>query len=524
ATGTPANGILGCNPTTEAIGAALGTATATDNCGSVSPTFVDGTISIDGCLRSQTRTWNVTDACGNKAIPVSRTASWTVDTEKPVIIATGTPANGILGCNPTTEAIGAALGTATATDNCGSVSPTFVDGTISIDGCLRSQTRTWNVTDACGNKAIPVSRTASWTVDTTPPVITCAADKVIDCNTTISFTDPTATDNCSGAITITVVSTVTNPDGSQTRTWKAEDACGNSATCSQKISKASCSHIFPTQTTCCNYATGTATGLYNVCTKVTGNVVNNVIPGVFFYYSNVVAPAASFTIEVKQSNDGDLNKLFSVHGYDKNNLQQIRLYTSSCGDVNFTGSFINSGKGAKLVVTGATPGATYIVSIKYEVKSIIGATYTGSDKSSKYTFGSSINGTLDSGSVGTIDAVAGCSDNTPLPGDCTMPSPTSFYKSDSTEAKTATEAVFEAYPIPFKDQLTIRYKFDYISDVKIEVFNSQGVLILAKTDAKGYLDKEITLNLNTSSEQEQVYVVKVTTNRGSSVKKVMSSK
>jgi hypothetical protein len=83
---------------------------------------------------------------------------------------------------------------------------------------------------------------------------------------------------------------------------------------------------------------------------------------------------------------------------------------------------------------------------------------------------------------------------------------------------------FDAYPVPFKDVLTIKYKFDYVSDVKIEVFNSIGTTVLSKLDTNSYLNKEVALNLKINRGQEQVYVVKVTTNRGSSVKKVMSSK
>ena len=86
------------------------------------------------------------------------------------------------------------------------------------------------------------------------------------------------------------------------------------------------------------------------------------------------------------------------------------------------------------------------------------------------------------------------------------------------------KAGFDAYPIPFKDVLTIRYKFDYISEVKIEVYNSNGILMISKVDSNGYLNKEIRLNIDSNREQEQVYVVKVTTNRGSNVKKIMSSK
>ena len=85
-------------------------------------------------------------------------------------------------------------------------------------------------------------------------------------------------------------------------------------------------------------------------------------------------------------------------------------------------------------------------------------------------------------------------------------------------------AGFDAYPVPFKDVLTIKYNFDYVSDVKIEVFNSTGTSVLSKADTNSYLNKEVALNLKMNRGQEQVYVVKVTTNRGSSVKKVMSSK
>jgi len=59
--------------------------------------------------------------------------------------------------------------------------------------------------------------------------------------------------------------------------------------------------------------------------------------------------------------------------------------------------------------------------------------------------------------------------------------------------------------------------------VKIEVFNAQGISVLSKMDANSYFNKEVTLDLNSNSEKQQVYLVKVTTNRGSSIKKVMSS-
>src|SRR6266496_750949 len=170
ASGTPANGALGCNPSTSAINAALGSATATDACSTPTVTSSDGAVSSSGCSRSQTRIFTATDACGNIAT-TSRTATWTADVTAPAITTSGTPANGVLGCNPSSAAINGALGTATATDACGAPTLTSTDGAVQSSGCSRSQTRIWTAIDGCGNTAT-ASRTATWTVDVTAPTIT----------------------------------------------------------------------------------------------------------------------------------------------------------------------------------------------------------------------------------------------------------------------------------------------------------------------------------------------------------------
>src|SRR5438132_189473 len=121
---------LGCNPTTTQIEAALGTATAMDNCGVGTPTATtDPVVNTSTCGRSQTRRWNVSDACGNAAATVSRTATWTYDTTPPMIAATGTTLT--LGCNPSAADIAGALGLATYTDNCGPTTATALAG---VDG------------------------------------------------------------------------------------------------------------------------------------------------------------------------------------------------------------------------------------------------------------------------------------------------------------------------------------------------------------------------------------------------------
>ena len=77
-------------------------------------------------------------------------------------------------------------------------------------------------------------------VDTTPPAILCASNKVLECGTAWAFDHPVAFDNCSGTnLVISVVSTVTNAECggtfAATRTWAAVDDSTNTATCRQTV-------------------------------------------------------------------------------------------------------------------------------------------------------------------------------------------------------------------------------------------------------------------------------------------------
>ncbi len=234
----PEGGELGCNP--EPWEYAPGEAEWTDNCGIAEEWVVAGTPTNVGCVWSVTHTYYAKDQCNNQN-SCSQTFTWTVDTEAPVITATGSvPNNTYLGCNPGADAINAALGTATATDNCGEVIPVRTNGDVQIDGCFRSQTRSWNVTDACGNPALTVSRTITWKVDTEGPVIVCPADMVnIPCSQALPEPDISSvsvTDNCcvpevincevtEGCITITFVSKVSNANGTTTYSIQVTNNC-----------------------------------------------------------------------------------------------------------------------------------------------------------------------------------------------------------------------------------------------------------------------------------------------------------
>ncbi|MFM9008393.1 MAG: T9SS type A sorting domain-containing protein, partial [Bacteroidota bacterium] len=229
-------GNIGCNPTGPQINAALGTASVTDNCDNgLTATFQDVTTNT-GCIYTTTRTWNVTDLCGNAATPVSCSVSYKIDTTKPVI-TTNCP-GGNLGCNPTNAQILAALGSASVTDNCdNNLTASFTDQT-SNNGCIYTTTRTWTVTDDCGNVATPVTCSVSYKVDTTAPVITknCPGGN-LGCNPTnaqinTALGTASVTDNCDNGLTATFQDATTNVGCifTTTRTWNVSDLCGNDAT------------------------------------------------------------------------------------------------------------------------------------------------------------------------------------------------------------------------------------------------------------------------------------------------------
>ena len=200
----------------------------TDNCdagGTV--TSVTGPLSGTSCGGTYTRTWNVSDACGNAAIEVTQTITID-DTEAPVIGAG--PADITIQC----EGDLPSEADLSWTDNCdagGTV--TSVTGPLSGTSCGGTYTRTWNVSDACGNAAIEVTQTITINDTEAPVIVAGPADITIQCEGDLpSEADLSWTDNCDAGGTVTSVTgplSGTSCGGTYTRTWNVSDACGNAA-------------------------------------------------------------------------------------------------------------------------------------------------------------------------------------------------------------------------------------------------------------------------------------------------------
>ena len=172
-------------------------------------------------------TYNVSDTSGNAADPVTRTVN-VVDTTAPVIT--------LLGDNPMTIEVGSTFTDpgATALDEGDGDLTSSIVVTGSVDtSTLGTYTLTYNVSDASGNVADPVTRTVN-VVDTTIPVITLLGEAIVTIEVGTTYTDAgaTATDNYDGDLTSSIV-IVNNVDtstvGTYTLTYNVSDTSGNAA-------------------------------------------------------------------------------------------------------------------------------------------------------------------------------------------------------------------------------------------------------------------------------------------------------
>jgi hypothetical protein len=229
---------------------------ASDNCGITSVTYID--VAVGTCPTVVTRTWTITDACGN-----DMTCNQTInvdDTVNPTITTCAVTRN-IEGCGPSaitgpaystvsaasTEAVfenGTNQGV--ASDACGITSVTYID--VAVGTCPVVVTRTWTISDACGNTS-----TCNQIInvdDNTVPVINCPSNLVLECSTGANYVaqinawiaTATASDLCDMSVAITTdYNGVNVPPLSCTQSiglvvvFTATDDCGNIATCSRTI-------------------------------------------------------------------------------------------------------------------------------------------------------------------------------------------------------------------------------------------------------------------------------------------------
>ncbi len=208
---------------------AVASVSATDNCGA--PVDVEfSEVEVPGTCPNQyqiRRTWTAEDDCGN-ATSFVQTITIS-DTQAPVLSGLPTATVGV-SCSEQVPAVPAV----SATDNCGA--PVDVEfSEVEIPGTCPNQysiTRTWTAEDDCGN-ATSFVQTITIS-DTQAPVLAGlpAASVRFSCSEQVpAVAAVTATDNCGAPVDVEffeVEAPGTCPNQySITRTWTAEDDCGN---------------------------------------------------------------------------------------------------------------------------------------------------------------------------------------------------------------------------------------------------------------------------------------------------------
>jgi hypothetical protein len=171
--------------------------------------------------------------------------------------------------------------------------------------------------------------------------------------------------------------------------------------------------ITPTGTTCQQYIGGTASTLSTVVYSTKGSTISSDNPGVFFYYERVTVAAGTNSITVTEGitstntfPSGESKYLLPVLN---SSTSQVILYDAQCNTIGGTKVLIGptaSGPPPTYPVTINTPSlpaGTYIFSIKYTPKTLVGLG-APTPTTIVYSFSASLNGAPISGSTQGISA------------------------------------------------------------------------------------------------------------------------
>jgi len=214
-----------------------------------------------------------------------------------------------------------------------------------------------------------------------------------------------------------------------------------------------------TTTTCSSFMDGTAVGVASdIHVQISNNVITNISPGVFFYFTKVTAPSSDFTVSlVQEKSSPDVP-------YCEIQQVQVSLYDANC---NNAGSGFETGLGQGGVeIKDATPGQVFIISVKYSLKNLVGVTLPPSG-GIHYDFKTVINGQVVDSDPNGINVGA---DITGLVG-----------VEPSTDPGIA---LYRPMPNPFRNGMRMAYAVGGpVERVRIRVFDIAGRVVRTLADA-----------------------------------------
>lgn len=258
-----ANVTINCNESAAPGGGYVNFPSATDNCTAVeltySDVFTDLTCSYVGFSAYITRTWIATATDGKTASCTQKIwfkrltlagLSWPASLDDLAgaghapALACGSNVN----TNPTVTGAPTINGQSLYQSGVCEINVTYTDQTIDICGGSKKILRAWSVVDWCTGEIKTYTQIIK-ILDKTGPVISCPAAATVGTDdyacTASTILSATATDACSSVSSVIAQVpghsvgangfTTGLPRGVHTVTYIATDACGNTSTCTQKL-------------------------------------------------------------------------------------------------------------------------------------------------------------------------------------------------------------------------------------------------------------------------------------------------
>lgn len=198
-----------------------------DNCDDNVDVALIETVVGEGCTFTIIRTWIASDDCGNTSV-VSQSVI-VEDTEAPVFV--NVPAEQTVECSML-----AGLNFPQVTDDCGNTIAIVFEDEVLGSGCNYDIQRTYTATDLCGNSTS--ASTLIHVIDTTPPsIFGVAGNTAVQCGSIPPANAAYAIDACGGEVPLVVTDQHMGEGCSYiiSRTYTAQDACGNTAALTQLI-------------------------------------------------------------------------------------------------------------------------------------------------------------------------------------------------------------------------------------------------------------------------------------------------
>jgi hypothetical protein len=237
-------------------------------------------------------------------------------------------------------------------------------------------------------QVVPYSYLVSNTGNVSLTGITVTDDKVTTVTCPGTTLAPSASMTCTGSHTVTQAELDAGGNLVNLATADSDQTGPAMDTVSIPIQPPVKGHIMHTGVTCSDFVSNNPSDeLTSAQYGVKGGKVSNVAPGVAFYYISITAPSASFQINVTQTNDASPTwKPIPVQA-----TNQVILYESNCTKSSKGTSSVLADGTARIQVSGATTGATYIVGVKYSLSGLGGQTVSGTPTVT-YSFATNFNG------------------------------------------------------------------------------------------------------------------------------------